>query len=47
MLRWTPTYIKSDPAGIWCDPFYGCWALSDTQYSNQFETSGGITVRVE
>jgi hypothetical protein len=45
MLRWTPTYIKSDPAGVWCDPFYGCWALSDAQYSNQFETSGGITVR--
>jgi hypothetical protein len=20
-LRWTPTYIKSDAVGIWCDPF--------------------------
>ena len=47
MLRWTPTHIKSDPAGIWCDPFYGCWALADAQYSNQFETSGGITLRFE
>jgi hypothetical protein len=27
-MRWTPTYIKSDPAGYWCDPFYGCWLLS-------------------
>ena len=20
--RWTPTYIKSDAEGLWCDPFY-------------------------
>jgi opacity protein-like surface antigen len=44
-VRWTPTYIKSDPAGVWCDPFYGCWQLVDNQYSNQFETSGGVTFR--
>jgi opacity protein-like surface antigen len=46
-VRWTPTYIKSDAAGIWCDPFYGCWPVADTQYSNQFETAGGITFRFE
>jgi len=44
-LRWTPTYIKSDPAGYWCDPFYGCWLLSDPDYSHQFEFAGGITFR--
>ena len=44
-LRWTPTYIKSDPGGVWCDPFYGCWQLADADYSNQFETSFGITIR--
>jgi opacity protein-like surface antigen len=43
--RWTPTYIKSDPAGIWCDPFFGCWQVVDDEYSNQFETSGGVTFR--
>jgi hypothetical protein len=43
--RWTPTYIKTDPEGIWCDPFYGCWPTGDPQYSNQFDTSAGITVR--
>lgn len=47
MLRWTPTYIKSDPAGVWCDPFFGCWQLVDNQYANQFETSFGVTVRFE
>ena len=45
MVRWTPTYIKSDPAGYWCDPFYGCWVLGDSDYSQQFETSGGVTFR--
>lgn len=44
-VRWTPTYIKSEPAGIWCDPFYGCWSLADSEYSNQFETTAGITFR--
>jgi hypothetical protein len=44
MARWTPTYIKSDPAGMWCG-WYGCYVLSDPQYSNQFEMSGGISLR--
>jgi hypothetical protein len=44
MGRWTPTYIKSDPAGYWCG-FYGCYLVSETQYSNQFELSGGVSFR--
>ena len=44
-LRWTPTYIKSDPAGVWCDPWYGCWQLVDNQYSHQFETAFGLNFR--
>jgi hypothetical protein len=43
--RWTPTYIKSDAAGWWCDPYWGCWVVGDAQYSNQFELSGGVTLR--
>jgi hypothetical protein len=43
--RWTPTYIKSDSAGWWCDPYWGCYVVSDAQYSNQFELSGGIIIR--
>jgi len=44
--RWTPTYIKSDADGIWCDPFYPtCWVLGDPDYSNQFQINGGITLR--
>jgi opacity protein-like surface antigen len=43
--RWTPTYIKSDAAGWWCDPYWGCYTIGDAQYANQFEVSGGITLR--
>ena len=43
--RWTPTYIKSDPEGYWCDPYWGCYTVAEAEYSNQFELSGGITIR--
>ena len=45
-VRWTPTYIKSDPGGIWCDPFWGCFQTANPQYSNQFEFSGGLSFRL-
>ena len=44
-VRWTPTFIKSDASGWWCDPFWGCWVTSNTQYSNQWEFSGGLSLR--
>lgn len=44
-FQWTPTYIKSDPGGWWCDPYWGCYAVGSSQYSNQFEFSGGVTFR--
>jgi outer membrane protein W len=43
-IQWTPTYIKSDPAGYWCG-WYGCYVVGDAQYSNQFEFQGGIVFR--
>jgi hypothetical protein len=43
--RWTPTYIKSDPEGYWCDPYWGCYTVGDAEFSNQFELSGGIILR--
>jgi hypothetical protein len=43
--RWTPTYIKSDPEGYWCDPYWGCYTVADDEFSNQFELSGGIIIR--
>ena len=44
-IQWTPTYIKSDAAGWWCDPWWGCYVIGDAQYSNQFEFNGGVTLR--
>jgi opacity protein-like surface antigen len=44
--RWTPTYIKSEAEGLWCDPWYGvCWVVGDADYSNQFHLDGGVTFR--
>ena len=42
--RWTPTYINSDPGGIWCSPYWpgACWVVGDPNYSHQFEMSGGV-----
>jgi opacity protein-like surface antigen len=44
-LHWTPTFIKSDAEGWWCDPYWGCYVVGDTQYSNQFQFNGGIAFR--
>ncbi len=50
--RWTPTYIKSDVAGVYCSPYWtpyyggGCALMPDPDYSNQFEFSGGIVFRL-
>jgi hypothetical protein len=43
--RWTPTYIRSDAAGWWCDVWWGCYVVGNTQYSNQVEMTGGIVFR--
>jgi hypothetical protein len=43
--QWTPTYIKSDAVGWWCDPFWGCYVVGDAQYANQFSFNGGVIVR--
>ena len=44
-VQWTPTYIKSDAVGWWCDPWWGCYVISNSQYSNQFEFVGGLSFR--
>jgi opacity protein-like surface antigen len=44
-LRWTPTYITTDSAGWWCDPYWGCWVVGNAKYANQVDFSGGVTIR--
>jgi opacity protein-like surface antigen len=44
-MQWTPTYIKSDATGMWCDPWYGCYVTGDAQYASQLEFVGGLSIR--
>lgn len=44
-IQWTPTYIKTDSEGWWCDPYWGCYVVGDAQYANQWQFNGGITLR--
>jgi hypothetical protein len=44
-VRWTPTYIKTDSDGYWCDPYWGCYTYGDVDYSHQFELSAGAVAR--
>lgn len=46
-LRWTPTFIKSEASGVWCDPWYPwvCYVVEDYDYTNQWAFSGGISLR--
>jgi Outer membrane protein beta-barrel domain len=44
-IQWTPTYIKSDAAGWWCDPYWGCYVIGDAQYSSQWTFNGGVLFR--
>jgi hypothetical protein len=43
--QWTPTYIKSDADGWWCDPYWGCFVTGDADYSHQFQMAGGLLYR--
>jgi hypothetical protein len=43
--QWTPTYIKTDPGGYWCDPWFGCYVVGEAQYSSQWDLSGGVVFR--
>jgi hypothetical protein len=44
-FEWTPTYIKTDSVGWWCDPYWGCYLVGNAQYSNSLQFNGGVTVR--
>ena len=44
-VQWTPTYIKSDSEGWWCNPYWGCYTVADAKYANQFQFNGGLTIR--
>jgi len=45
LVQWTPTYIRSDAGGYWCDPYWGCYLTGDPKYANQWDLAGGIIFR--
>lgn len=44
-VQWTPTYIRSEDEGWWCDPWWGCYVVGDAKYANQWDLGGGVTFR--
>ena len=44
-IQWTPTYIRSDAGGYWCDPYWGCYMTGDPKYASSWDLGGGITFR--
>ncbi len=44
---WTPTYIKTDAGGWWCDPYWGCYLTGNAQYANALDLTAGITFRFD
>jgi opacity protein-like surface antigen len=45
-FKWSPTYITTSNGGYWCNPSWGgCWAVGNNHYLNEFDITGGITVR--
>jgi opacity protein-like surface antigen len=44
-LRWTPTHVRSDTSGIFCNSRFGCWLIGPSTYSNQVDLGAGILFR--
>ena len=45
--RWTPTYINTDPSGIWCSPYWpgACWVVGEANYGHQSDFNAGLILR--
>jgi len=44
-VRWTPTHIRSDTSGIFCNSRFGCFLIDPSKYSNQAELGAGVLFR--
>jgi outer membrane protein with beta-barrel domain len=44
-VRWTPTFLKDDSAGFWCEPYWGCFTEGNSQLAHQVEFAGGVQLR--
>lgn len=44
-VKYTPTWVKSDPGGYWCDPYWGCYTTTNPDYVNQWKFGGTLLAR--
>jgi len=44
-FRWIPTWITTGES-VWCDPFYGCWPVSEGEFLDQWEVTGGLIIKL-
>lgn len=46
-FRYAPTYLTTtNNGGYWCDPVWGgCWVTGNSHYLNEFDITGGVTLR--
>ena len=44
-FKWTPTWIKSEPNGYWCDWYWGCFQSTSNDYANQWKFGGTLLAR--
>ena len=40
--RYTPTYLSTNQDGYWCDPYYGCYSVVDSNFLDQWDFTGGL-----
>jgi opacity protein-like surface antigen len=44
--KWSPTYIDTTTAGVWCDPYWGgCWTKGASVFLHEFDGTAGLTFR--
>jgi outer membrane protein W len=44
-VRWLPVYLYSTEGGTWCDPFYGCYYVSNDHLLSMWDFKAGIIFR--
>jgi outer membrane protein W len=44
-IRYMPTFVYSEPGGVWCNWYGYCWVVADNNYLHQGDAQFGVSVR--
>ena len=44
-FRWFPTWITTGES-VWCDPYWGCYPVSEGEFLDQWELTGGLVIKL-